>query len=144
MELTLEIKQKCSFFWLRGIKRTRIDLCCAKCFIGDVFNEVYEQTKYRDHAIVTLNIEPNKDVKAYYLCGLSKGFKYENNTHVAFVPNENSVVEIDNERINLKITNAREIHFQDYIPNPEGEYSDEQRACRNWIFANYLRDGMPL
>ena len=60
-----------------GIRKVRIDKCCAKCFIGDVFNEVYEQTKYRDHTIVTLNIEPNSDVKVYYLCGLSKGFKYE-------------------------------------------------------------------
>lgn len=144
MKLDLVIKQKCSFFWLKGIKRVRIDKCCAKCFIGEDFNEVYEQTKYRDEAVVTVNIEPNPDVKAYYLCGLSRGFKYENNTHVAFVPSEGDTVQLDNERISLKITDAREIHFQDYKPNPEGEYTNEQRTCRNWIFANYLKDEMPL
>ena len=144
MKLNLEIKQKCSWFWLMGIHKVQIDKCYSKCFIGDVFNKIYEQTKYQDKAIVALDIVPSTKVKAYYLCGLSKGFKYENNTHVAFVPAEGNVIQIDNERITLKITDAREIHFQDYKPNPEGEYSDEQRVCRNWIFANYLRDGMPL
>ena len=144
MKLNLEIKQKCSFFWLKGIKRIRIDQCCAKCFIGENFNEVYDQTKYRDKAVVVVDIEPNPEVKAYYLCGLSKGFKYENNTHVAFVPAEGNFVVINNERIHLEITDAREIHFQDYKPNPEGEYTDDQRACRNWIFANYIKDEMPL
>ena len=91
-----------------------------------------------------LQLEPNPDVKAYYLCGLSKGFKYENNTHVAFVPAEGNVVMVNNERIHLEITDAREIHFQNYKPNPEGEYTDDQRACRNWIFANYIKDEMPL
>lgn len=144
MKLNLEIKQKCSFFWLRGIKKARIDRCCVKCFTAEVFGEVYEQTKFRDKAFVTVDIDPNPQVKAYYLCGLSRGFKYEDNTHVAFVPEEGSVIRIDNERIHLEISDAREIHFQDYKPNPEGEFTKEQRVCRNWIFANYLLDGMPL
>ena len=36
------------------------------------------------------------------------------------------------------------IDFQSYQPHPEGEFTEEQRTCRNWIFANYLLDGMPL
>ena len=144
MKLTLEIKQKCNFFWLRGIHNVRIDKCCAKCFIGDKFNYVYEQTLYKDKALVELDIVPDKKVKAYYLCGLSRGWVYENNTHVAFVPCDGETISIENDRIKLTITDAREIHFQDYKPNPVGEFTDEQRSCRNWIFANYIRDGMPL
>lgn len=30
-----------------------------------------------------------------------------------------------------------------YAESP-GYYSQEQRTCRNWIFANYLKDGRPL
>ena len=82
--------------------------------------------------------------KAYYLCGLSEGFVWELNTHVAFVPCADSEINIDNDRISLKITNAKRIHFGDYIPNPPGNYTEHQRTCRNWIFANYLKDGMPL
>ncbi len=144
MKLILVIKKKCSFFWLRGIRSVRIDQCCAKCFIGDRFNEVYEQTRFKDKATVELDIKPDSRVKAYYLCGLSQGFKYDNNTHVAFIPCEGQNITIDNDKIRLVIENARQIDFQSYKPNPKGEFTSEQRACRNWIFANYLLDGMPL
>lgn len=144
MRLSLEIKTKCSFFWLRAIRNARIDKCCAKCFIGDPFHEVYEGTRYKEKALVELDIPQDSRVKAYYLCGLSKGFRYENNTHVAFVPCEGQSIEVDNDRIHLVIEGARQIDFQSYQPNPEGEFTQEQRTCRNWIFANYLLDGMPL
>ena len=144
MHVSLTIKTKCSFFWLRAIRRVRIDKCCAQCFIGDKFNEVYEKSYYKDSANIELDIEPDTQVKAYYLCGLSRGMKYENNTHVAFVPCASQNILVDNDRIQLEITNAKLINFQGYRPNPVGEYTNEQRACRNWIFANYLLDGMPL
>ena len=75
---------------------------------------------------------------------MSNGFVWELNTHVAFVPDSNSEIHIENDRIKLDITNARRIQFWDYVPNPSGIYTKEQRTCRNWIFANYLKDGMPL
>lgn len=144
MKLSLETKKKCAFFWLRGIRNARIDRCCAKCFISDSFHEVYEGTRYKEKAFVELDIRPDIRVKAYYLCGLSNGFKYADNTHVAFVPCAGEDIFIENDRIRLSITDARRIDFEGYQPNPEGEFTNEQRTCRNWIFANYLLDGMPL
>lgn len=144
MKFTLEIKKRCSFFWLRGIQRVRIDKCCAECFIGTKFHEVYEKTRFKDHALVELDIPEDSTVKAYYLCGLSRGFRYDDNTHVAFVPCKGQNIEIANDKIRLVITDARQIDFQGYKPDPEGEYTKEQRTCRNWIFANYILDGMPL
>jgi hypothetical protein len=144
MKLTLEIKQKCNFFWLRGIHRVRIDKCCAQCFIGDKFHEVYKSTFHKEKVLVKIDIEPDSKVKAYYLCGLSNGWVYENNTHVVFVPAEGQTVKVENDKIRLEITDARQIDFQGYQPSPEGEFTEEQRTCRNWIFANYLLDGMPL
>ena len=141
MKFVLDVKQKCNFFWLRGIRNARIDRCCAKCFTADTFHEVYEGTRYKEKAHVELDIDPDPKVKAYYLCGLSKGFKYENNTHVAFVPCKGQNIEIDDERIHLSISDARQIDFQGYEPHPVGEFTHEQRTCRNWIFANYLLDG---
>ena len=138
MKVSLEIKKRCSFFWLRAIRNARIDKCCAECFIGDKLNEVYEKTRFKDKATVELDIPLDESVKAYYLCGLSRGFRYDDNTHVAFVPCK------ENDKIKLVITDARQIDFQSYKPNPEGEFTHEQRTCRNWIFANYLLDGMPL
>ena len=144
MRLTLDLKRPCNFFWLRGIRSVRIDKCCAQCFLGEKFNEVYEQTRFKEKAHVELDIKPDPRMKAYYLCGLSRGWVYENNTHVAFVPCEGQTIRVDDDKIRLEITDARRINFEGYKPEPEGLFTHEQRTCRNWIFANYLLDGMPL
>ena len=144
MHLHLEIRKKCNFFWLRDIRAVDINQCCAKCFIGDKDNRVYYGTLNKSSAVIDIEVKQHPAAKAYYLCGLSEGFEWAQNTHVAFVPDENSEVSIDNDKIGLIITNARRIHFWDYKPNPEGTYTQQQRTCRNWIFANYIRDGMPL
>ena len=107
MKLTLEIKKKCNFFWLRGIRRARIDKCCAQCFIGEAYHEIFEGTRYKDKALVEFDIPCDATIKAYYLCGLSRGFRYDDNTHVAFVPCDGQNIEIENDKIRLVITDAR-------------------------------------
>ena len=77
MRVTLDIKKQCSFFWLRAIRSARIDRCCAKCFIGDAYHEVYEGTRFKDKAHVDLEITPDPRVKAYYLCVFVLVFKRE-------------------------------------------------------------------
>lgn len=144
MHLHLEIKKKCNFFWLRAIRDVNINECCAKCFIGEKDNRVYYGTLHKSEAVIDINVWQYDGIKAYYLCGLSDGFVWALNTHVAFVPEYGSEIVIDNDRINLVITNARRIHFWDYTPNPPGRFSEQQRKCRNWIFANYIKDGRPL
>ena len=79
---------------------------------------------------------------AYYLCGLSAAYNWYKNTHVAFVPAPGETIELDNENIHLVITDARRVEFEDYKPNPHGFFTQTQRTCRNWIFANYINDGM--
>jgi hypothetical protein len=144
VNLHLEIKQKCSWFWLRNITGVSNKGCCTRCFKGGKDNRVYYGTYQKSEAVVDIEvIERPKDI-AYYLCGLSRGMVWELNTHVAFVPEAGSFIEIDNDRIYLKITDARRINFWGYKPNPVGEFTDLQRRCRNWIFANYVLDGMPL
>ena len=144
MRLHLEIRKKCNFLWLRDIRDVDIEECCAKCFIGGKDNRVYYGTLHKSEAVVDIIVQQHPKAKAYYLCGLSDGFVWALNTHVAFVPDRNSEIHIENDRIKLDITNARRIHFWDYTPNPPGYYSQQQRTCRNWIFANYIKDGMPL
>lgn len=142
MWLTLEIKQKCSWFWLRSIQKVRIDKCCTECFIGKKDNRVYESTKFKSYALVNLEIQEDPKAVAYYLCGISKGMCWKDNTHIAFISKFGSRVEVNNDRIGLIITDAHEIKFQQYQPNPNGYFTQKQRRCRNWIFANYIRDGM--
>jgi len=144
VRLHLEVKRYHEFFWLRSIQQVNIYRCCAECFIGQKDNRVYYGTLHQPTADIDIDVHDDPKAVAYYLCGLSKGWVWNNNTHVAFVPCEGQTITIDNDKIHLEITDARQIDFQGYKPDPEGEYTLEQRTCRNWIFANYIRDGMPL
>mgnify|MGYP007101847114 CR=1 FL=1 len=142
MHLTLYVKRYHEFFWLRDIRKVDINQCCAKCFIGNRDMRVYSQTYHRQGETVDIEVQQSEKALAYYLCGLSAGFNWYQNTHVAFNPAYGENIEIDNPNIHLIITDAHEIRFQQYQPNPCGDFSQRQRRCRNWIFANYIRDGM--
>ena len=143
MHMTLEVKRYHEFFWLREIHAVNIYECCAQCFIGKRFNNVYHETLRKMHAFIDMEILPDPLAKAYYLCGLSAGYDYSQNTHVAFIPAKGEKLQIVDQNIRLRITDAREIRFQNYVPHPQhGYFTDRQRRCRNWIFANYINDGM--
>ena len=141
MHLTLEVKRYHEFFWLRDIRAVDISQCCAKCFIGGKDNRVYYGTLHKSSAVVDIDVRQYKRALAYYLCGLSKGYEWAQNTHVAFIPAPGELIEVDDQNIRLKITDAKRINFFNYMPNPPGYYTRKQRTCRNWIFANYIRDG---
>lgn len=61
---------------------------------------------------------------------------------MAFIPAPGETVFVDNANIRLTITDAKRVDFQSYVPNPPGYFTRRQRTCRNWIFANYINDGM--
>ena len=142
MHLTLEVKRYHEFFWLRDIRKVDISKCCAECFIGGKDGRVYWGTLRQKTALIDIEVKEHPKAVAYYLCGLSAGYNWYQNTHVAFVPAPGETVYIDNDNIRLTITDAKRIDFADYKPNPPGCYTKRQRTCRNWIFANYINDGM--
>lgn len=146
MFMHLELKKECEFFWLREIEGVDISQCCMKCFFGTNDKRVYAKSRNAP-TVIDIEIYPSISLfqpLAYYLCGLSKHFNYSKNTHVAFNPSPGDTVNVDNDEIKLTITDAKRIDFEKYRPNPEGVFTNRQRTCRNWIFANYIKDGMPL
>ena len=142
MRLKLEVKRYHEFFWLRSIRKVNIQRCCAECFIGQRDSRVYHGTWHRPSARIDIEVNDDPKAVAYYLCGLSAGFNWYENTHIAFVPAPGETVSVDNANIKLTITDAQRIDFADYKPDPPGYFTKRQRSCRNWIFANYINDGM--
>jgi len=142
MRLKLEVKRYHEFFWLRDIRAVDIHKCCAECFIGARDSRVYHGTLHKAQAVIDIEVNESPKAVAYYLCGLSAGFDWYQNTHVAFVPAPGETVYIDNDNIRLEITDAKRIDFENYRPNPRGYFTYWRRRCRNWIFANYINDGM--
>ena len=142
MRLVLDVKRYHEFFWLRDIRGVNIYKCCAECFIGGRDGRVYWGTLHQPSAHIDIEVKEHPRAVAYYLCGLSDGFNWYENTHIAFVPASGEMVSVDNKNIQLTITDARRIEFESYKPEPPGYFTQKQRTCRNWIFANYINDGM--
>lgn len=142
MHMYLEVKKTHNFFWLRAIRGVRIDRCCIKCFNAVADNRVFHATRGKKYALVSIDVLEDPQALAYYLCGISAGSVWKNNIHIAFIPSPGNTVMVNNGKIGLIITGAKQIHFEDYVPDPVGEFTKEQRTCRNWIFANYVKDGM--
>lgn len=59
---------------------------------------LYYGTLHKSHAVIDIEVIQHPLAKAYYLCGLSDGFVWKYNTHVAFVPDAGKEVQIDNDR----------------------------------------------
>ena len=142
MHLTLEVKAYHQFYWLRAIRDVRIDKCCAGCFNAVRDDRVFNATRYSSDAVVDIDVVEDSRAIAYYLCGLSAGFNWHKNSHVAFIPSKGERIEIDDDQMRLTITDARRIEFETYEPHPIGKFTPQQRRCRNWIFANYVKDGL--
>lgn len=141
MHLILDVKKYHEFFWLRDIRGVDIYKCCAQCFIGGKDNRVYYGTLHKPTAHIDIEVIEHPKAVAYYLCGLSAGYNWYKNTHVAFIPSPGDTVQVDNDCIGLTITDAKQIDFSAYKPDPPGWFTARQRRCRNWIFANYINDG---
>lgn len=131
MMLSLKTKRQNKCFHLRGVKHIRENRQGIMRLEGIRFHDIYEKTRFKDYAYVELEIPHDDSVKAYYLCGVSKGSEYHENLGVAFVPCSGHCVCIDNEKVSLKITDAREIGFNSCDPIIH-------------IFARYVENGMSL
>jgi hypothetical protein len=145
MKVSLNIKKPSEFFWLRKIRGVDISQCCAKCFLGVSDTRMFHGTNHgQTPRMIELDLFPSEEFVAYYLCGLAKDFFYANNTHVAFINAPGELLRLETSQIEVSISNAHHIDFQNmgYKPNPEGRYDRKQRTCRNWIFANLIRDGL--
>ena len=95
MHLTLEVKRYHEFFWLRDIRGVDISKCCAECFLGGKDNRVYYGTLHKPTALVDIDVIEHPKAVAYYLCGLSAGFNYWQNTHIDLHPPAENLPQLD-------------------------------------------------
>ena len=86
MRLVLDVKRYHEFFWLRSIRGVNIYKCCAECFTGDRDSRVYWGTLRQATSHIDIEVKEHPKAVAYYLCGLSAGYNWYENTHIAFVP----------------------------------------------------------
>lgn len=138
MKISLKTKNQNRCFHLRGVQSIRLNLRGISRLEGIRFHDVYEKTHFRDKANVELEISQDNEIKAYYLCGISKKSGHIENVGVAFVPCSGHSFQLDTKELRIKVSGARNVHFQGYKSD---ELTNEPLSH---VFAGYLSDGMPL
>lgn len=129
---SLDVTKPFKYLWLKNVKGVDLSVHCAKCLVG-------EYDKHVSNRIYSLgNYEIENGI--YYLCGVSKPYKWENNFHLAFEYSENASIVYKDNGISVVIENAKRLPINtDYIDETNMHaHKPAYNTCRNWQFANYL------
>ena len=66
-------------------------------------------------------------------------FVYNDNIHIALKYKKDSIVKIDNDLISICVKNAEEIKI---VPAISNEKRQNYVTCRNWQFANMIKESL--
>lgn len=128
------VENSFKYLWLKEV--TGVDLMqhCARCLLGDYIESINTtQKEFYD-------IELSNNI--HYLCGVAFPFNYDNNFHLAFRPKEDSFVYYTSNGITIEIEGAERlpISLEHINPlHPKAKFKS-YNTCRNWQFANYLKN----
>lgn len=129
----IKVENEFKYLWLKTVEDVDLSVHCARCLKGKY------DSRIRPFKGILEDLE--LDDKIYYLCGVSQPYKWSDNFHLAFVPSEGNVVDVNEHGIHIIIENAERINISpDYIDskNPKShEYA--YKTCRNWQFANMFK-----
>lgn len=125
---TLNVNANFKYFWLKKINGIDLNKHCAKCLLGD-----YIDTKH----VVGYELPDG----IYYLCGVAYPYIWSNNFHLAFTQEVGNTVELDHNGVHVIVEGARQLPISmDYCDKRNPKYGYKSyRTCRNWQFANYLK-----
>lgn len=136
---SLVIKKNMLYIWLKSVESVDLYHHCARSLVGQYSNVVNKnQYEYED---IELDFS---STGIYYLCGVSKPYRYQNNFHLAFRENKGSSISIDNDTFSCIVEDAESLpitpDFIDYsLPFAKRK---EFNTCRNWWFANYFKSNL--
>lgn len=133
---SLKVKGHFRFLWLKSVTGVSLSVHCAGCLKGTYDSRINPTVSYVE------DLEP-VEAKAYYLCGVSKPYKWSKNLHVAFVYAEDESFEVKENGIVMMVDNARRIQITDEAMNRSASKhlgNAQYNTCRNWQFAHMFSE----
>lgn len=129
----IKISKPFAYLWLKRVTDVDLTKHCAKCLIGEYDNRL------RNKIGIQSDMELSDGI--WYLCGVAKPYRWENNFHLAFASMPGTDISVENNGIAVTIEDAIVLPIsEDYIDDSLEQSSKKAfRTCRNWQFANYLR-----
>lgn len=134
--LEMTVTKPFRYLWLKSVTGVSLSAHCARCLKG-----TYDERIGPD-VIELNNITLHGDL--YYLCGVSKPYRWENNFHLAFKRKDGATLRYSDNGISVIIENAERIEITaDAIDHSLPQAAKKEFCtCRNWQFANWLKRQM--
>ena len=133
----IKIEKDFKYLWLKYVEGINLNTHCANCLVGNYSKKI----KKAKGTYENIFLDEYNTTKYYYLCGVSSPFVYENNFHLAFKYCKDELLKYSSNGIEIEIENAIALpiskKFID-IRHPKAKFKSYS-SCRNWQFANYLR-----
>lgn len=134
----IEVVKGFRYLWLKYVEGANLEEHCAKSLIGEYSQKIKHTTKQDSEIVLDENVSPY-----YYLCGVSSPYKWLNNFHLAFRYKADSMIEISENGITIKIRDAEIIKIESYMMRERNHPNIIKReffTCRNWVFANMIAE----
>lgn len=134
---TIENKRSWMYLWGKYVTGVNLEKHCAKSLIGKYSSKINKNNKLSSDIILD---EYNSNI--FYLCGVSKPYKWNENFHLAIKYSEGDNIIVDRNGLYLEIENAKEIeiNFDKSKYNHKNIDKKEFYTCRNWQFAVMYED----
>ena len=132
MSITLTVKRDYQVLWLKHVRGFDVGVHCAKCLRGAYNPLLAYRGKYQGQTLTT-EIDPTT-APYFYLCGVTG--RWADNLHIAWIHQPGSVIEYEEARIQIRITDAERIPI---LPLPEVVIQEQKlprefHTCRNYQF----------
>ena len=128
----LENNRNWMYLWGKYVTGVNLENHCAKSLLGN-YSKKIDKNKASESNIKL--DEFNSDI--FYLCGVSKPYKWNENFHLAIRYKEGNNIVINRNGLYLEIENAEElpIIFDINKCTHEKKNKKDFTTCRNWQFA---------
>lgn len=127
------------YLWVKYVRGFNSNQCCAKSLVGPFSRKI---VKGMGPISIVLDEEEPGSYDYIYLCGVSDGFRMENNLHLAARPIELErgddvpcTEAVTYKGVRVAILGAEKINILP-LPDPAAAPTERQAVCRNYQFAH--------
>ncbi|MFE6872576.1 hypothetical protein ACFVFS_39295 [Kitasatospora sp. NPDC057692] len=135
--ITVEVgERRYRHLWLKYVTGIDLSRHCAVALHGRYSRLIDERIQQ-----VTVELDEFPHALAWYLCGVTTPYRWEDNPHLALTAAASHSETLSVQDLTVHLDGIRPIAFADAdIPDDDpNANSPAYRTCRNWQFAHYLR-----
>lgn len=127
--LEYETTDSYSSVWIKYVRAVDLTVHCIDSLIGDRHRDVANKAKTQ-----TIVLDEFEQPIAWYLCGVTYPYRWQDNAHLLAVPAPDEIHEYSTANLRLTLHNCKPLVIHPYAIDPSDNHAREYlfKTCRNW------------